>query len=351
MNHPGKILLLGSGETSPSGGRVFEKLLQTLAPAPVISILETPAGFELNSRKVAERVGTYLETRLQNYSPRIEIVPARKKGGEFSPDNPAVLGPLLESDVIYMGAGSPTYAVRQLKDSLAWEMVRAKHQRGTAVVLASAATIAAGSPAVPVYEIFKVGQDPFWSEGLDLLAPYGLRLAFVPHWNNQEGGADLDTSRCFLGLERFAPLQSQLPAGVKIVGLDEMTALWVDLELTVCEVHGLGCVHILDGKEKQEFASGMNFPLSRLGDYLPVLDNLPGISAETWSAVDASERAKSTPAPARFAPDEVVELVNQRQSARQARDWQRADDVRRQIEAAGWQVNDTPGGPVLEFVD
>jgi hypothetical protein len=30
-----------------------------------------------------------------------------------------------------------------------------------------------------------------------------VTLSFIPHWNNAEGGIDLDTSRCFVGLDRF----------------------------------------------------------------------------------------------------------------------------------------------------
>ncbi|MFA5872830.1 MAG: hypothetical protein WC832_02585 [Anaerolineales bacterium] len=49
----GPIALLGSGETSLAGGRIFETIAQRL-PRPVhIALLETPAGFELNSPQVA----------------------------------------------------------------------------------------------------------------------------------------------------------------------------------------------------------------------------------------------------------------------------------------------------------
>lgn len=43
------------------------------------------------------------------------------------------------------------------------------------------------------------------------LAPFGLCLVVVPHWNNSEGGAELDTRRCFIGLERWEQLQALLP--------------------------------------------------------------------------------------------------------------------------------------------
>jgi cysteinyl-tRNA synthetase len=46
-------------------------------------------------------------------------------------------------------------------------------------------------------------------------------------------------------------------------------------------------------------------------------------------------------------PDEVIELATARATARAAREWAHADDVRAEIEALGWDVTDTPDGPRL----
>ena len=43
------------------------------------------------------RVAEFLKTRLQNYKPTIDLIPARKQGTEFSPDNPEILKPLLKA--------------------------------------------------------------------------------------------------------------------------------------------------------------------------------------------------------------------------------------------------------------
>ena len=67
MSNPGLIALLGSGETSATGGQIFEAVASTLEIPVNIRILETPAGFELNASRVAGRVGDFLITRLQNY--------------------------------------------------------------------------------------------------------------------------------------------------------------------------------------------------------------------------------------------------------------------------------------------
>jgi len=77
---PGPVILFGSGETSPSGRKVFERVFRQLPPKPHIALLETPAGFELNSAQVIGRVGEFLQRRLQNYQPQIVIVPARRRG-------------------------------------------------------------------------------------------------------------------------------------------------------------------------------------------------------------------------------------------------------------------------------
>ena len=51
------------------------------------------------------------------------------------------------------------------------------------------------------------------------------------------------------------------------------------------------------------------------------------------------------PAPADVAPAEVTALVEARTAARTARDWARADALRAELEALGWDVTDTPDGP------
>jgi hypothetical protein len=347
MKFPGKILLLGSGETSTIGGHVFETLVQTMPSSPIISILETPAGFELNSEKVADKVGCFLHTRLQNYQPKIHLIPARKKGTKFSPDNIEVLQPILKSNILYMGAGSPTYAIRQLEGSLAWDLLRAKHFLGSTIILASAAIIAAGKLSLPVYEIFKVGEDPHWVKGLDFLAPFGLSLVFVPHWNNKEGGCDLDTSRCYLGQERFLPLIDELPEEVNVIGLDELTALLIDFSSETCEVLGRDSIHIMDRTGEKHYSSGTKFSICELGNYLPLTEKPVGISIQAWSEIDVSSASSEN----RIIPDEIEKLVSERQSARESKDWKRADDMRKKIEDSGWQVKDTPAGPLIEFAE
>jgi len=47
------------------------------------------------------------------------------------------------------------------------------------------------------------------------------------------------------------------------------------------------------------------------------------------------------------APPEALALLGLRESARAARDWATADQVRDQLRALGWEVRDGPDGPEL----
>jgi len=366
---PGPIVLFGSGETSPSGRKVFDRLLSKLPPSPRLALLETPAGFELNSARVIGRVAEFFQQRLQNYHPLVETVPARQRGTPFSPDAEAILEPLLQADLIFMGPGSPTYAVRQLRDSLAWHYIIARHCLGATLALASAAAIAISCCALPVYEIFKVGDDLHWKEGLNLFGLYGLQLVFVPHWNNAEGGAELDTSRCFMGQARFARLMQMLPAELTVVGLDESTALLIDPQNGQCHVSGLGGVTLLHtghnhpgyapnlaGSGLDEIAeqrnghvhyyhNGERFPLSEIGPFRPYHPqaNLPSTA---WQRALQASQSEAPSAPA-GPPPQVVALVQERQAARQRKDWPASDALRQQIAALGWDVKDTPNGPEI----
>ncbi len=338
----GRIAFLGSGETSLAGGRIFENLARFIPDPLHVSILETPAGFELNASLVAGRVAEFLKTRLQNYKPVIDLIPARKQGTDFSPDNLEILKPLLTSNLIFMGPGSPTYVVRQLRGTLAWEIIRARHRLGATLAFASAATISVGAWALPVYEIYKVGEDVHSKEGLNLFADFGMNLSFVPHWNNAEGGIDLDTSRCFMGIERFEQWRKLLPAENTIIGLDEHSGIIMDFEKGTCDVHGVSSVSVMKSTSMEIYPSGANFSLNELG-----IPKIPepvhaGIRPDVWDLVLNAQKADETPP-----PDEVLELLEQRKQVRTRKDFAESDRLRDAISALGWAVKDTKDGQQL----
>jgi hypothetical protein len=336
----GPIALLGSGETSLAGGRIFESIAQRIPQPLQIAILETPAGFELNSPRVAGRVGDFLKIRLQNFNPRIDIIPARKRGTNYSPNDSHILRPLLQASLIFMGPGSPTYAVRQLKGSLAWDLVRARHRQGAALVFASAAVIATGAYALPVYEIYKVGEEVSIVPGLDLFADFNLQLSLIPHWNNTNGGEEVDTSRCFIGIERFTQWCSLLPPGHTTIGLDEHTGFIIDFVAMKCFVSGVSSVTLSRVCNPEIFPAGADFSIMELGDFRPPITPEAGISDEAWNMV----RNVADAAFLQDAPMEVIRLLKKRQKARRQQDWAQVDVLRQQIAALGWSVQDTTDG-------
>ena len=365
---PGPIVLFGSGETSPSGQKVFDALFHQLPREPRCALLETAAGFELNSYRVIERVGDFLKKRLQNYRPKVEIIRARGRNLPESPDNPAIVASLLQADMIFMGPGSPTYAVRQLKNSLAWHILLARHALGAALVFASAGVVAISSYALPVYEIYKAGEDLHWRDGLDFFGIYGFSLAMIPHWNNQEGGEELDTSRCFMGQERFTRLAKQLPPRQTILGIDENTALMMDLKTGTGQVLGAGEVswihvgHLHPGSEVTEFvhaagldevigARGGHVHCYQAGETFELAECCPlrmplagqGVPPEVWQqALEAAGRG--APSEEDAPPEEVLDLVREREERRKNKDWAAADALRVRIEEKGWRVEDGKEG-------
>jgi len=341
---PGPIALFGSGETAPGGQKIFDFLFQMTKMAPRVSILETPAGFELNSPQVAGSVGDFIEQRLQNYKPSIEVLPARKKGTTFSPDDPTIVYPILESDLIFMGPGSPSYAVRQLRDSVAWEYLLARHRLGASVAFSSATTVAISCSALPVYEIYKVGEDLHWLPGLDFFGIYGLDLIFIPHWNNQDGGEDLDTSRCYMGKSRFLKLIDLLPPQQTVIGIDENTGLVFDFQAGCLHSVGQGTITIIREGVERGITAGSGLELTELGQF-KLCDPLAGISSTSWQAAIKAHTQQSM----KNTPDKmVVKLAKEREQARKDQKWELADQLRKQIEDLGWSVKDSQNGFQLE---
>lgn len=335
----GRIAFLGSGETSLAGGRIFESLARFISDPLRVAIMETPAGFELNSTQVAGRVGDFFRTRLQNFKPVIDLVPARKRDSAFSPDDPEIIKPLLYANLIFMGPGSPTYAIRQLKDTLAWDVIRARHRLGATLVFASAATISIGAHSLPVYEIYKVGQDVHVVDGLNLFKDFGLHLSFIPHWNNADGGVDLDTSRCFVGMDRFAHWCNLVPSENTTLGLDEHTGIIMDFEGGTCEVSGVSSVSLVRECDPKIYPSDSKFALSELGDiYIPdpIEKDIP---AHVWDMVmNAPALDDDKPS------NEIIGLAEQRVSARANKNWAESDKLRDEISALGWTVQDSKDG-------
>jgi cyanophycinase-like exopeptidase len=322
---------------------MHERMFTDLGLPIHVAIMETPAGFELNSALVAENVGDFLKTKLINFSPDVSIIPARNRDWPFSTNNPEILAPMLDANYLFLGAGSPTYLASHLKDSLSLRYLIGRHRKGATLCLASASAMAAGSKVVPVYEIFKAGHDLHWMEGLDLFGAFGLDLAIVSHWDNNEGGAHLDTSHCFMGKSRMDSLMRLLDDKTRVLGIDEHTGVVFDFDTEMCHVMGKGKATVLSSEVTEVYETGAEFPMQILGPY-----HLPSSQVREYgSPVVAAREERSM----YILPSQgVLTMLQQREMSRQARNWSEADEIRKQVFDMGFDIHDTPEGPKVTVV-
>ena len=93
----------------------------------------------------------------------------------------------------------------------------------------------------------------------------GINAAVVPHWDNNEGSGH-DTRYCFLGERRFARLEREIPDDTFVLGIDEHTALVIDLDTRHATVHGRSSVTIRQGGHETVFRSGADVPIDELSN-------------------------------------------------------------------------------------
>ena len=256
----GKIVLMGSGELTATMVEVHKGLLNQLPGSPQAAFLDTPAGFQLNVDQISRKAVEYFRVHVQQPM-SISSFKSREATTDF--DAQQAFQILRNSNYILIGPGSPTYAVRQLKESPVPEILTQCVTNGGCLVAASAAALTVGRFTLPVYEIYRVGQDLHWVDGMDILGQFGFDLVVIPHWNNAEGGTH-DTRFCFMGEPRFRRLESLIPEKVPVLGLDEHTACILDFEKDQAMIKGIGRVTLRSSDRELSFNSGDRLPLDVL---------------------------------------------------------------------------------------
>jgi cyanophycinase-like exopeptidase len=257
------LTIMGSGETSPTMVKMHRQLLGRLGRPPVPAVLlTTPFGFQMNASDVAAKAVEYFRESVQA---ELQVADIRSSADTDTVRNETMLARLGDARYVFAGPGSPSYALRQWTGTVVPQLLADKLALGGAVTFASAAALTLGVSTVPVYEIYKVGADPFWLEGLDLLAATGLRAAVIPHYNNTEGG-NHDTRYCYLGERRLAAMERDLPDDTFVLGVDEHSALVMDLEGGDATTAGLGVVTVRSRGRSTEIPSGTTIAISEIAD-------------------------------------------------------------------------------------
>jgi len=387
---PRILTILGSGETSPTMVTPHQRTFARLGPDARAVLLDSPYGFQENADELTEKAQLFFR---ESVGREVDAVSFRSAPPADPVAHAVAMAALRAADWIFAGPGSPSYALRTWAGSAVPEALHARLADGGAVTFASAAALTLGLVTIPVYEVYKVGEDPHWLEGLDVVGlATGLRAAVVPHWNNAEGGTH-DTRFCWQGERRLKVLESLLPDDAFVLGVDEHTGLVIDLDSGACEVVGRGTVVVrVQGDEwvvptgetisvEQIAAHGQSAAtaepmaiagapaaapaaaasaVSLVDDALArgevsvalalVLEDLQGDPtpdglAATRGALARAVAAVGEPVDVTETLRPLVDLVLElRAQARAEKRWAESDTIRDGLAVAGIEVRDTPAG-------
>ena len=224
-------------------------------------LLDTPAGFQENVDIVSRRAVEYFAESVVR---SVDVVSLNRPGQVTDAlAQETAIARVRTADWVFAGPGSPTFALSQWTASVIPSLLQAKLRDGGVVVLSSAAACTAGRRCVPVYEIYKVGQDPFWLDGLDLFADAGLAATVIPHFDNTEGG-NHDTRFCYLGERRLRLLEDELDDDEFVLGIDEHTAAVFDFNTDTMTVTGNGSITIRRHGQSRSIPTGSTVAISSL---------------------------------------------------------------------------------------
>ena len=310
---------MGSGETAPTMVTTHRRLT-ALLPSPVKAVvLDTPYGFQENAPELAAKAVEYFNTSIN-----VDLVVAglvRLHDTHIAADPVAIergLRALSDADYIFAGPGSPTYALRQWAGSSVARIMIDKLTNGGIVTFASAAALTLGKATVPVYEVYKVGQDVQALDGLDILASIGINAALIPHYDNTEG-ANHDTRFCYLGEARLQMFESLLDADTYVLGVDEHTGLIIDIDAATATVVGNSNVTIRLRRESFVYPTGSVIPLSLLQSPFSLLTRSGDVSS-SHSVATVPIAPSAQPTQANSLDAALAESIKQFDQAMQQRD-------------------------------
>jgi len=283
------LAIIGSGETSPTMVTVHRDLVSRIGLAgPQAMVLATPYAFQENAADVSARTRRYFADSVG--------LQVRVAAGTSPNADPGMAPPLIPpdeenearqaagiraADWVFAGPGSPSYALAHWQAGPVAAGLRDRVLAGDGLtVLASAAAATAGRFTLPVYEIYKAGGAPRWLDGLDLLGPLGLTVALIPHYDNAEGGR-YDTRHCYLGERRLAVMERELGDDAAVLGVDEHTALLIDLRTSDVEIRGRGGVTIRRSGNSVVLPAGTRLSVAELRDLVQGIRRAAGDGGPT----------------------------------------------------------------------
>ena len=359
---PKLLVLIGSGELAAQmtrGHRMIARLLLAGQPHGRASdiraaIIDTPYGFQENADALSETLLDYFGRRIGLSA----TIASFRRADDDVLSRETAFARIREAQFVFSGPGSPSYAIHQWTGSPVPDLLADKLLNGGAIVFASAAALTLGRLTVPVYEIYKAGDDPTWLQGMDVLGQIGIRACVIPHFDNSEGGTH-DTRYCFLGERRLLILEEQMPDdGTFILGIDEHTAIMFDIDVGTAAIHGRGGVTIRRMGSERRMENGETFDFKELqtgpitGGSAVAEARKPATAqreiadevaiAQRLLALE-NERARGRERELLVEPL-IRALLDIRESAREHGDFALADDIRARLVAIGVDVSDLATG-------
>lgn len=355
----GVLAILGSGETAPGMTKVHRELLSRISDVRAVN-LDSTYGFQLNVPQMTAKLVEYFKVSLQTELQPLSLISFEGASGvERELFRQGVRG----ATYVFAGPGSPSYALSQWKPlGLEDDLVEVL-ENGGSVCFSSAAALTLGAFTAPIYEVYKAGSPLYWLDGLNLMALIGLNCVVIPHFNNSEG-ENYDTSCCYLGLKRLEQLEALLPENTATLGIDEHTALLIDLENQTLSVTGKGNVYWRSNEIVLIFEPGSTTPLQELAVQTPrpvaksatPAEQLGTSPLELASAVEAGGAA-ATSALAKLVtmatgakegaidPGELITaLLAVRTALKADGNYLLADTLRNIITASGIEIHDGSSG-------
>jgi len=316
---------------------------------PTVTVIDTPYGFQSNADAITADAVAYFDTKL-GVKPTVATL-RRADADAISLET--AYAAIRDADFLFSGPGSPSYALKQWAATSLPAILRARLPTPGALVFASAAALALGRVTIPVYELFKAGDDPYWLPGLDVLSAIGITAAVVPHYDNGEG-EDYDTRFCFIGADRLEALEQQLPESVFILGIDEHTALVLDLDADTASVHGRGAVTIRRAGQSERFTGDDDLPIELLNpsSHSPAAEQIAAPAAATddtvailmGNLVALQAETDGLRRKSGLADALVQTLLDLRQQARGMAAYDVADAIRDQLVSLGIELMDRADG-------
>ena len=362
----GVLAILGSGETAPGMTKVHRELLSRLAEVRAVN-LDTPYGFQLNVPQMTQKLVDYFKVSLQTDLKPLSFTNYEESSGV---ERELFRQSVRDSTYVFAGPGSPTYALSQWKGLYFEEDLFEVLANGGSVCFSSAAALTLGAFTAPIYEIYKAGSPLYWLEGLNLMGLIGLNCVIIPHFNNNEG-ENYDTSCCYLGKSRLDELEKLLPPETAILGIDEHTAVILDLGEQTIAVSGKGSAYwqhngnvvklSLNSITQIESLKNENQSIKeRMIDFtrIPTTDPLELATLIEQGGEIAVGALSKLVSIANDGKSEVINFANLiesilevRQTIKKEGNYQISDQIRDAFVRAGINVEDSPTGSKWSYLD